>query len=130
MSMLTAGLLQEEIELLGKSNYSTTVGAWLPCGLLVDPWPFPGVMHNEYYVPRDENSHYYFQCGWTRVNGEGGSDLEVFNKRLAKFYFEEDGWQQEQPALFDIELLMWRVFAGDNARGIQEKRHTKGLFKR
>ena len=150
---IAAGQTPEEIELLGKSNYTTTVGAWLPCGLLVDPWPFPGVMHNEYYVPRDENSHYYFQCGWTRVkdaeeaeqwaNGDLGQvrwkvpvaddftvqDAEA-REGIAKFYFEEDGWQQEQPALFDIELLMWRVFAGENARGIQEKRHTKGLFKR
>lgn len=150
---IAAGQTQEEIDMLGASNYATKVGAWLPCSLTVDPWPFPGVVHNEYYVPRDANSHYYFQCGWTRVtseqqaedwaNGRLGQvrwkvpvaddftvqDAEA-REGIAKYYAEEDGWQQEQPAAFDIELLMWRVFAGENARGIQQERHTRGLFKR
>lgn len=150
---IAAGQTPEEIELLGASNYATKVGAWLPCSLTVDPWPFPGVVHNEYYVPRDANSHYYFQCGWSRVkseqqaedwaNGQMGQvrwkvpvaddftvqDAEA-REGIAKYYAEEDGWQQEQPAAFDIELLMWRVFAGENARGIQQERHTRGLFKR
>lgn len=150
---IAAGQTPEEIKLLGASNYATKVGAWLPCALTVDPWPFPGVVHNEYYVPRDANSHYYFQCGWSRVkneqqaedwaNGQMGQvrwkipvaddftvqDAEA-REGIAKYYAEEDGWQQEQPAAFDIELLMWRVFAGENARGIQQERHTRGLFKR
>lgn len=150
---IAAGQTQEEIEMLGASNYATKVGAWLPCSLTVDPWPFPGVVHNEYYVPRDANSHYYFQCGWSKVsdakqaeqwaNGQLGQvrwkgpvaddftvqDAEA-REGIAKFYAEEDGWQQEQTAAFDIELLMWRVFAGENARGIQQERHTRGLFKR
>lgn len=150
---IAAGQTPEEIELLGASNYATKVGAWLPCALTVDPWPFPGVVHNEYYVPRDANSHYYFQCGWSRVgneqqaedwaNGQMGQvrwkipvtddftvqDAEA-REGIAKYYAEEDGWQQEQPAAFDIELLMWRVFAGENARGIQQERHTRGMFKR
>lgn len=150
---IAAGQTPEEIKMLGASNYATKVGAWLPCALTVDPWPFPGVVHNEYYVPRDANSHYYFQCGWSRVeseqqaedwaNGQMGQvrwkvpvaddftvqDAEA-REGIAKYYAEEDGWQQEQPAAFDIELLMWRVFAGENARGIQQERHTRGLFKR
>lgn len=150
---IAAGQTPEEIEMLGASNYATKVGAWLPCALTVDPWPFPGVVHNEYYVPRDANSHYYFQCGWSRVeneqqaedwaNGQMGQvrwkvpvaddftvqDAEA-REGIAKYYAEEDGWQQEQPAAFDIELLMWRVFAGENARGIQQERHTRGMFKR
>jgi len=150
---IAAGQTPEEIALLGSSNYATKVGAWLPCGLTVDPWPFPGVIHNEYYVPRDANSHYYFQCGWTKVgnaqqaddwaNGQLGQvrwkgpvaddftvqDAEA-RESIEKFYAEEDGWQQEQTAAFDIELLMWRVFAGENARGIQHERHTRGQFKR
>ncbi len=150
---IAAGQTPEEIKMLGASNYATKVGAWLPCALTVDPWPFPGVVHNEYYVPRDANSHYYFQCGWSRVeneqqaedwaNGQMGQvrwkvpvaddftvqDAEA-REGIAKYYAEEDGWQQEQPAAFDIELLMWRVFAGENARGIQQERHTRGMFKR
>lgn len=150
---IAKGMTDQEIRRLGEAQYTTTVGAWLPCGLKVDPWPFPGVIHNEYYVPRDENSHYYFQCGWTKVSneeearewaeGELGQvrwkipvvddftvqDAEA-REGIAKFYYEEGGWQQEQLARSDIELLMWRVFAGEHCRGIQKKQHTLGHFKR
>ena len=51
-------------------------------------------------------------------------------EHIHEFYASEDGWNQEQTARFDIELLMWRVFAGEHCRGIQEQRHTKGHFKR
>ena len=51
-------------------------------------------------------------------------------EHIHEFYASEDGWNQEQTARFDIELLMWRVFAGEHSRGIQEERHTKGHFKR
>ncbi|MCZ6771484.1 MAG: ring-hydroxylating oxygenase subunit alpha, partial [Proteobacteria bacterium] len=114
---------------------------------------FPGVIHNEYYVPRDATSHYYFQCGWKVcetdeereewIDGELGrvrwkvpvvedftvQDAEA-REGIAKFYNEEDGWEQEQLARADIELLMWRVFAGDTCRGVQTVDHTKGLFQR
>ena len=108
----------------------------MPCGLKVNPWPFPGVVHNEYYVPRDANSHYYFQCGWKRVENEEQAqewaegdlgqvrwkvpvvdDFTVQDAEarefIHEFYASEDGWNQEQTARFDIELLMWRVFAGE-----------------
>lgn len=150
---IAGGQTQSEIEMFGAMDFATKVGAWLPCALTVDPWPFPGIIHNEYYVPRDANSHYYFQCGWTKVDNEETADewtngqlgqvrwkipvAEDFTVQdaearegIEKFYANEDGWKQEQIAAFDIELLMWRVFAGENCRGIQQADHTRGLFKR
>ena len=150
---IAKGQSPKEIELLGQHAFTTEVGEWLPCGLKVNPWPFPGVVHNEYYVPRDANSHYYFQCGWKRVENEEQAqewaegdlgqvrwkvpvvdDFTVQDAEarefIHEFYASEDGWNQERTARFDIELLMWRVFAGEHCRGIQEERHTKGHFKR
>ena len=150
---IAAAQTPSEMELLGQHVPTTEVGEWLPCGLKVDPWPFPGVIHNEYYVPRDADSHYYFQCGWRNVENEEQAqewaegdlgqvrwkvpvvddftvqDAEA-REYIHEFYASEDGWNQEQTARFDIELLMWRVFAGEHCRGIQEERHTKGHFKR
>lgn len=150
---IALGQQPAEAEALIKTFVSCTVGLWMPCGLKVNPWPFPGVIHNEYYVPRDATSHYYFQCGWTRVEneqqrknweeGEMGQirwkipvvedftvqDAEA-RESIARFYAEEDGWNNEQMARFDIELLMWRVFASRHMRGIQTEAHTRGQFKR
>ena len=147
------GQTEPEVAVLMAADQQCQVGLWMPCGLKVDPWPFPGVIHNEYYVPRDATSHYYVQCGWKVcetdeereqwTEGEQGrvrwhvpvvedftvQDAEA-REGIAKFYNEEDGWEQEQLARADIELLMWRVFAGDTCRGIQTPAHTKGMFKR
>lgn len=143
----------EELALLDKAIFATNVGAWLPGSLKVDPWPFRGVVHNEYYVPRDADSHYYFQCGWKKVKSEAEREqwaegelgqvrwkipvVEDFTVQDAEarentqeFYKREGGWEHEQLARFDIELLMWRVFAGEMARGIQTVEHTRGHFKR
>ena len=35
------------------------VGVHLPCGLEVDWFPVPGMMHFEWYTPIDEDHHYY-----------------------------------------------------------------------
>ena len=132
--------------------YKIDVGLWMPCGLIVNPFPGPGCVHNEYYVPIDENSHYYFQCGWKRVSSEKerkeweGTQghfnwrvpvVEGFTRQdaearegIAKFYAEENGWQNEIIAAYDIELIMWRIFASDNCRGIQKREHALGHFRR
>lgn len=150
---LAVGMTEEVIKQSGEAQYTTKVGLWMPCGLKVDPWPWPGVVHNEYYVPRDAKSHYYFQCGWKRVKNEAERkeweegelghvrwevpvpqdftvDDAMAREGIAKFYAEEGGWDQEQLARSDIELVMWRIFASQHARGIQKKEHTLGHFKR
>lgn len=133
--------------------YTGTVGAWMPCSLKVDPWPFPGVVHNEYFVPQDADSHHYFQCGWRKVRSEKERDdwergdlgqvrwkipvvdqftVDDVKAREAthEFYAREGGWQQERSAAFDTESLMWRTFCSEHARGIQQLEHTIGQFPR
>ena len=150
---IAAGQSPEEAAITSQLAFECEVGEWLPCGLKVNPWPWPGVVHNEFYVPRDKNSHYYVQCGWKRVSSEDEAaewaegDLGQVRWKIpvvddftaqdaearewtAKFYDQEDGWNQERAARFDVELMMWRVFAGENARGIQTDDHARGLFKR
>jgi len=41
------------------------VSIWLPCGLKVDPFPSPDIIHFEWYVPIDENNHRYIMT-WGR----------------------------------------------------------------
>ncbi len=38
------------------------VGLWMPCGLEVEPFPLPGMMHFEWYTPIDEDHHSYMIC--------------------------------------------------------------------
>lgn len=139
-------------QMAANQNYTTDIGLWLPCGLLVTPFPAPGAFHNEYYVPIDAQSHYYFQCGWRRVKSEeereawegdlGYSKWKVpvvdgFTREDAeareginKFYAEENGWKNEIISGSDIELLMWRIFASENCGGVQTENHARGMFKR
>jgi carbazole 1,9a-dioxygenase terminal dioxygenase component len=125
------------------------LGLWLPCGLVVENTPFPGITHFEFYVPKDEHSHIYFQFGGKRVNSpedaeewtgeEGYRKYEVnevngftaedifAREALEKFYSEEDGWYRERLYRPDVEITMWRKFASEHARGIQTVEHVKGL---
>lgn len=144
---------EEQIRKMGELNYTTKVGLWMPCGLKVDPWPYAGLFHNEYYVPRDARSHYYIQCGWRRVKSEEERDLwengelgrvrwevpvvedfttaDAFAREgTAKFYDDEGGWEHERLNQPDIELVMWRIFASENCRGVQKPDHAKGWFRR
>jgi carbazole 1,9a-dioxygenase len=150
---IARGYTQAEREAYEQSGYKGTVGGWMPGSLKVDPWPSPGIVHNEYYVPRDADSHYYFQCGWLKTNddkkredwtnGELGQvrwkipvvddftvDDAAAREATHAFYAKEGGWQQERIAPFDIELLMWRTFCSDHARAIQRVEHTLGKFPR
>ena len=46
----------------------TIVGLFMPCGLEVDWWPAPGVLHFEWFTPVDEDHHYYIIAHATVVN--------------------------------------------------------------
>lgn len=127
------------------------VGLWLPCGLKVDSWPYHNVWHVEFYVPKDERTHIYFQFGCKRVANEEERRLwlerdchetweaiplaftteDAFARsHMEKFYAEEDGWHRERLFRPDIELTMWRRFASEHARGVQTREHARGHFQR
>lgn len=149
---LAKGKTKEELDALTKALHQTTVGLWLPCGLKVHFFPRPPVIHYEFYVPKDEKTHTYFQFGvihtsdsteaeaWLQeygyflhevpVKGDFTVDDAFARQGMQKFYSEEDGWYRERLYRPDIELTMWRKFVTEQARGVQTRDHAKGLFKR
>ncbi len=149
---LARGKTPEEIEAMLSLIRDTLVGLWLPCGLKVDPWPRHPITHYEFYVPKDEKTHIYFQFGakrvaspqeyeaWVREEGYYFWEVPVVHnftvqdafarEGMQKFYEEEDGWMRERLYRPDVELTMWRKFASEHARGIQTREHAKGVFKR
>ena len=112
----------------------------LPGCLRVNPFPAPGIVHFEWYVPVDKRHHRYFQFSvkWT-------SGLKAWRFRLAywlwwrwlahvqfngqdawmvklmdPFYAEQDGWKCEKLYRPDVVLTAWRKFCHENARDVQK----------
>ena len=142
----------EQIEAMMQGIYKATVGLWLPCGLKVDPWPAPPIIHYEFYVPKDDGVHTYFQFGGLRVKSAEEHDRWVqedahslwevpvvvnftvddafARESMQPFYGDEDGWYRERLYQPDIEITTWRKFASDHARGVQTRDHVEGFRKR
>lgn len=122
----------------GRGSPDTSM--WLPCGLKVEPFPAPGLMQFEWYVPIDERSHSYFVTWGKRVSGD--SDVHAFNQEIEghwrhlvidtfniddvvareamdRFYAEEDGWQRERLYRPDVIITEWRKLASSHNRGVQ-----------
>ncbi len=127
-----------------------TVGLWMPCSLKVTTFPVPQCTHYEFYVPKSDTEHTYFQFGvihtddeeeaerWLGEEGrvlwevpavEGFTVDDAFARaEMQKFYHDEDGWNREKLFQPDVELTMWRRFASKHARGIQTLDHVRGVF--
>ena len=124
----------------GRSSPDTSM--WLPCGLKVDPFPAPGIIQFEWYVPVDEHSHMYFVTWGKHVSSD--EDLRLFNQEVATywkhmvidtfnvddvmareamevFYAEEDGWEKERLYRPDVIITEWRKLASAHNRGIQRR---------
>ena len=149
---LARGKSPEELQRLTDIIKLGTVGLWLPCSLKVTTFPLPHCTHYEFYVPKDQDTHTYFQFGvihtddaeeaarWLAEDGRIQWEKPVVDRftvddafarrEMQKFYGEEEGWRRERLYSPDIELTMWRRFASKHARGIQTKEHTLGDFKR
>ena len=151
---MARGMSEEQLHTLQNSDFEVEVGLWLPCGTRITPWPNPGVTTGEFFVPRDANSHYYVQYGskkvkseeerkawesgemgiplWKTPNVDGFTKEDILAREaLAKFYDEESGWDRETLMGCDLELLMWRRFASQHARGpVQQEKHTQGRFRK
>lgn len=151
---MARGLTPEQLDAVKHGDFEVDVALWLPCGTAITPWPVKGINTGEFFVPRDENSHFYVQYGTTKVkteeerraweSGELGEpmwkipNVDGFTKEdiharesLANFYGNEDGWDRETLMGCDIELLMWRSFASQHARGgVQQPKHIQGRFRK
>ena len=146
------GKTTAELDEIASYAHSCEVGLWMPCMLKVAPWPAKPSIHYEAYVPREADSHTYFQFGVMKttdpeeakawMGGRAREEWEVptvedftiddafARKELQKFYGEEDGWLRERLYRPDIELTMWRKFVTKHARGVQTRDHARGYFPR
>jgi phenylpropionate dioxygenase-like ring-hydroxylating dioxygenase large terminal subunit len=112
----------------------------LPGFLRVDPFPAPGIVHFEWYVPVDERHHRYFQFSVKWTSGLKAWRFQLaywtwwrwlahvqFNgqdawmvKLMDPFYAEQDGWKREKLYRPDIGLTAWRRHCQENARAVQK----------
>jgi carbazole 1,9a-dioxygenase terminal dioxygenase component len=125
----------------------TDTSLWLPCGLKVDPFPRPGTIQYEWYVPQDEQSHHYIVTWGQWVEDEQQCEqffreMDVIWKELVvhkfnnedviareameHFYADEDGWNQEQLYRPDVVIAEWRRLASKHNRGIQRRPAARG----
>jgi carbazole 1,9a-dioxygenase terminal dioxygenase component len=124
------------------------VGCYLPCGLQVEGFPKPAKVHFEWYVPIDENYHYYMilHAGYAKTEEEReaffqeatslakliwqepGAEPEGFNnfdafarKWSHHAYAKEDWWHRERLFKPDYIITQWRKLVSTHARGIQRR---------
>ena len=123
-----------------KPKYVTKTQLRLPGILRVNPFPAPGIVQFEWYVPVDERHHRYFQCavrwgtGWRALWFSAaywlwwrwlahfqftGQDAWIVGL-MAPFYEEEDGWHRERLFRPDVALTNWRKHCHENAREVQK----------
>lgn len=112
----------------------------LPGYLRVNPFPSPGIVHFEWYVPVDATHHRYFQFSvrWTsRVKAWrflaaywlwwrwlahvqfNGQDAWIV-KLTEPFYSAEGGWERERLFRPDVGLTAWRKHCHEQARAVQK----------
>ncbi|NNL84866.1 MAG: Rieske 2Fe-2S domain-containing protein [Myxococcales bacterium] len=74
-------------------NWEIEVGLFMPCGLEVDYFPAPGVLHFEWYTPIDEDHHLYMIAHAALC--EGSDEEAAFRKRceeeLAPLVWRDEG---------------------------------------
>jgi Phenylpropionate dioxygenase and related ring-hydroxylating dioxygenases, large terminal subunit len=131
----------------GDKRIAHEVSIWMPGVLKVDPFPDPAMIHYEWYVPCDEDSHWYLHCATKVVEGEDGdaafareyeslwkdlyahgfNDDDVWAREATQPFYQNDwGWIEEQLFEADDAIMEWRNLASETNRGIQ----TLGLTER
>jgi carbazole 1,9a-dioxygenase terminal dioxygenase component len=130
----------------GETRVANDISIWLPGVLKVNPWPNPGLNQFEWYVPRDADSHYYFQtigkrCAddeeaaafnrefdakWLPMALEGFNDDDVWAREaMVDFYADDWGWVKEMLFEPDMAIVAWRKLASRHNRGLQTLAHVK-----
>lgn len=125
------------------------VGCYLPCGLQVDNFPRPGLIHFEWYVPIDEDNHMYtiVQAGYAKTPAEreafrkesrevlgptvwnepgkqpeGFNNFDAFGRKWSHHaYAREDWWHRERLFKPDYIIMQWRMLVAKHARAIQTR---------
>jgi len=125
---------------MGSNNVAYDISIWLPGVLRVDPWPDPSLTQYEWYVPIDEERHYYiqtlgrvlqspaeetafaeeFENKWKPMALEGFNDDDIWAREAQQeFYKHDEAWYKEQLFEPDRNISKWRQLASRHHRGIQ-----------
>jgi carbazole 1,9a-dioxygenase len=118
------------------------VSIWMPCGLKVEPFPQPHIIHFEWYVPVDERTHRYMitwgsyaktdeekqrfhdACAntWREVVPRDFNNDDMFAREaMDEFYASDDGWFRERLFGPDVVITQWRILCSRRGRGIQRR---------
>ena len=125
---------------MGETRVASDISIWLPGVLRVSPWPDPSLIQYEWYVPIDEDHHYYIQTLGRQVNSAedeaafvkefdekwqpmalaGFNDDDIWAREAQQtFYKHDEAWYKEQLFEPDRNISKWRQLASRHHRGIQ-----------
>lgn len=126
----------------GDKRIAGEISLWMPGALKVDPFPDPEMIHFEWYVPRDEKSHWYIHCATKVVPGEQGdesfgreyesiwkdlyahgfNDDDIWAREATQDFYDDDyGWLEETLFESDACIIAWRKLASETNHGIQTR---------
>ena len=129
----------------GDKRIAHEISLWMPGVLKVDPFPDPELIHFEWYVPRDADSHWYIHCStkavegpdadaefaaeyealWKDLYAHGFNDDDIWAREATQPFYQDDwGWLEEQLFEADACIMAWRRLASEQNRGIQQARRT------
>ena len=124
----------------GDKRIAHEISLWMPGVLKVDPFPDPAMIHFEWYVPRDADSHWYIHCAtkvvegpdadaefaaeyeslWKDLYAHGFNDDDIWAREATQPFYQDDwGWLKEQLFEADACIMAWRKLASEHNRGIQ-----------
>lgn len=125
---------------MGEKHVAYDISIWLPGVLRVYPWPDPSLVQYEWYVPIDEDNHYYLQTLGRQVNNAedeavfdrefdekwqplalaGFNDDDIWAREAQQTFYKNDAaWYKEQLFEPDRNISKWRQLASRHHRGIQ-----------
>ena len=125
---------------MGETRVASDISIWLPGVLRVHPWPDPSLTQFEWYVPIDEDRHFYIQTLGRRVSKPedetafakefdekwqpmalaGFNDDDIWAREAQQtFYKHDEAWYKEQLFEPDRNISKWRQLASEHNRGIQ-----------
>lgn len=129
---------------MGETRVAYDISIWLPGVLRVSPWPDPSLTQYEWYVPIDEDHHYYIQTlgrqvsnaedeaafekefndKWRPMALAGFNDDDIWAREAQQtFYQHDEAWYKEQLFEPDRNISKWRQLASRHHRGIQRYSH-------
>lgn len=129
---------------LGSTRVAYNISIWLPGVLRVMPWPDPSLTQYEWYVPIDEDRHFYIQTlgrqteneqevalfnrefdeKWCDLALKGFNDDDLWAREaMQEFYKDDVAWVEEQLYEADLNIGQWRRLASQRNRGIQRREH-------